>query len=558
MKLKRCIGLMLACCMGMSVAALAQPKLSNIYEIGRGEIFTKKYVFLQYLYNGWLVAVPATEGIDDYSWENLAGVIDFNERVLVPFKYRNIRLLENFNGDDAVMKHRLVTVSEGKLPRLYELSKDGLLPLADFEGFTFNYMPENNRFVFTSSGMINYIFNLKNGQAIPVGLGLRYALNKSLLCFRSNHKDGVADLQGRVVVPARYYRILPLGESFMWVEKGEKGDSIGIFDREAQVLLPPVFSQIERGRNRFFARTFHHGTPLTLSDEVISGVSDWTARWNKSKKRMYSLTQKQIQQLGLMGAFDLKGQLVIPFEYDYLEKGIGTEIIADKKGAKGIVSEKGQVMVPFQYQQIEAAFNRLYVVSNDGKYGLLGSKGKVILPCLYDSIFVLDADRALVLNEEKWFLWKRKTGEMTSTDWIKEYQFDYLKTSPYYSGDDEAEQADRNTCFILKRNNCYGIIDKELKTVIPPIHDEEPVYYWNKSFIFDIYRKPILYTRKGVRLKGLNPIDYANESSLFPNTLICMSDGKYGVVDMDGKTIIPFTYSQIDNIDGTRFVVKYF
>ena len=176
------------------------------------------------------------------------------------------------------------------------------------------------------------------------------------------------NLKGQVVLPADYYGIYRLSDSFIEIKKGERGDSIGALDKNANVVIPPIFSTVTKGYNRFFVRAFNHKTPLKLSDEVIKRVSNWSLKWNNSKEKMYSLNKKQIQQLGLVGAFDFKGNLVIPFDYDYLEKGIGSEIIASKNEQIGIITENGKEVMGFKYKKISAAFNNLYIANLNGKY----------------------------------------------------------------------------------------------------------------------------------------------------------------------------------------------
>ena len=530
----------------------------NIYEIGKGEILSKPYENITYLYDDLLTAVPFTEGVENYYTRNM-GVIDFNENVIVPFEYRYIALLKDYYLFDKQSTRKIVAVSTGTLPTLYQLTKTKFKQLAPFQGVNFYNIPINDDIVFTAENFLftNHIFNLNTKEHIAVKFELDSALNKNLLTFYSKRKKGIMNLKGQVVVPADYYGIYRLNDSFIEINKGKRRDSIGILDKNANVVIPPIFSEVTKGYNRFFVRAFNHKTPLKLSDEVIERVSNWSLKWNNSKEKMYSLNKKQIQQLGLVGAFDFKGNLVIPFDYDYLEKGIGSEIIASKNEQVGIITENGKEVMGFRYKKISAAFNNLYIANLNGKYGLFSSKGKQLLSCIYDDIFAISSNKALVLKQGKWLLFDSKTSKMTNTEFTRADKLGYMdrRSIPFpYFIDEKKPYTD--TYFLLIRNGKYGVIDHQLNVLIPPTHDKEPTFDIDKYFTFG-FKDTFLYTRKGVPMEGMEAIFYTYDSSKFPNTIICKKGEKYGVIDMDGKELIPFVYSFIQNIDEKKFIVTY-
>lgn len=157
----------------------------NIYEIRKGEILSKPYVNITYLYDDLLSAVPFTDGVENYDWSNLTGVIDFNENVIVPFKYRNIKLLKDYYLFDKQSTRKIVAVSTGTLPTLYQLTKTEFNQLVLFEGVNFYNIPINDDIVFTAENFLftNHIFNLSTKEHIAVKFELDSALNKNLLTF---------------------------------------------------------------------------------------------------------------------------------------------------------------------------------------------------------------------------------------------------------------------------------------------------------------------------------------------------------------------------------------
>ena len=191
---------------------------------------------------------------------------------------------------------------------------------------------------------------------------------------------------------------------------------------------------------------------------------------------------------------------------------------------------------------------------------MFSSKGKQLLSCIYDDIFAISSNKALVLKQGKWFLFDSKTSKITNTEFTGADKLGYMDrmSIPFPFFRDKKPYAD--TYFLLIRNGKYGVIDHQLNVLIPPTHDKKPTFYVDKHFTFgSIYsdEETFLYTRKGIPMEGMKAIFYTYDSSKFPNTIICKKGEKYGVIDMDGKELIPFVYSFIQNIDEKRFIVTY-
>lgn len=544
------IWLMLLLCHAIGPVC-AQPGRFNIYEISNGETLANDYHYIEYLYDDLLAAVPVVPGVDDYAWKNLTGVIDFQEKVIVPFRYRNIRRLRNHVLDDERIRRSVVAVSDGQLPMLYRLSKENFVQVSPNRAAEYRYLPDNDSIIFTTSDFgTNYIIDLNTPRITPTDLRLRSDINDHLLDFKANRKHGLADLGGNIVVPPEFYRFLPEKHGLIVMEKGEKGDSIGILDSRGETLLPPVFQQITVAENRLFVRAFNDGKKLKLPPEVIEKLSDWTAIFTngRTRKRIYSLNKSQIAQTGLVGAFDLEGNLVIPFEYDNLEKGISTEIIASRKGQSGIISDRGEIVKDFNYQTVQAAFNRFYTVKQNGRKGLLGSGGKEIFEPEYEDIFPLSPDRVL-LKQGRWMLWDTaRPDTLRQTILAPDATLDYLYTHPH-------NEKARTQYFRIEQNGRYGIVDQDLKTIVPPTHADPPTLVYGKRFAFGYGRSSASYTLKGIPMQGLDGIDYNEESDIYTDIIVCKKNEKYGAIDQDGREVIPFKYDMITNIDGKRFIV---
>lgn len=349
--------------------AMAQKNLFNIYEIGKGEILKKDYAYIEYLYDDLLSALPVVEGVENYNWTNYTGVIDFEENVILPFKYRNIRRLNvgKIINMDNHKKYQYVSVSSGKTSTIFNLKRDVFEEIPFSEGGFHYFSPYNEDIILVGEYLFgSAIINTAKKKSIQLKEinKITGVLNKNLLIYNKEKKEGIIDIEGNIILPAMFKDIRRIDE-FIRIEKG---DSIGVFNQDLEIVIPPIFNRIEKGKNRFFVTTFNDDKNLSIkSDAIKKYFSDWEAILNTKPNKLYGLSDKEIQQIGLTGAFDLQGNLIIPFEYDYMQKGIDTEIIASKNNDLGVISENGEVLIPFLYNNIEKSFDKFYVVTNTSK-----------------------------------------------------------------------------------------------------------------------------------------------------------------------------------------------
>ena len=113
--------------------------------------------------------------------------------------------MKDYYISDEQSTRKMVAVSTGTLPTLYQLTRTEFKQLAPFEGVNFYNIPINDDIVFTAETFLftNHIFNLSTKEHIAVKLELDSVLNKNLLTFRSKRKKGIINLKGQVVVPGR-------------------------------------------------------------------------------------------------------------------------------------------------------------------------------------------------------------------------------------------------------------------------------------------------------------------------------------------------------------------
>jgi WG containing repeat len=214
---------------------------------------------------------------------------------------------------------------------------------------------------------------------------------------------------------------------------------------------------------------------------------------------------------GKWGLIDPQNKTILPFQYSnvFFDEGLlGDEqnVIVVKNNKYGIVSRStGKVFIdciyekPFEFTDgIIPYLGNLSVVYRNNKAGLINEKGVEFVPCIFDGGKVpfkeMDNDYFATAKQNN------KTGVIdTIGHLVVPCMYDDVKTSETY------DQLD------IIRNKKHGIFSlTEGKEIVAPLYDE-PFYF-----------------------EG----DYA----------ILQQKKKYGAINKAGKVLVPFKYSNDDEV----------
>ncbi len=121
---------------------------------------------------------------------------------------------------------------------------------------------------------------------------------------------------------------------------------------------------------------------------------------------------------GLMGCFDLKGNLRIPFVYEDIIPWSETGLLAAKKGGKyGWINANGETVLPFDYGEVNPIISismcpmTLAFASRDGRWGAINQRGETIVPFQYDRMFATFSSRHFIGMDDKTSLVFDNTGQ---------------------------------------------------------------------------------------------------------------------------------------------------
>lgn len=230
-------------------------------------------------------------------------------------------------------------------PKLFPLIKDGLYGLQDESGRT------------VLAPQYDYI-------QISDDERLRY---------RHEGYWGLLDRQGNIIVShsRRFETLWPESYGFYSVSKN---DNEGIIDSNGQAITPLVWE--ECGNVCYTNEGFSHPLIIVM------------------RKEKY-------------GAINIKGKIIIPFQYSDLYS-IGDGLLAATLNEQsGVIDEKGNTVIPFEYDDtsIFHTDNGLIPAAKDGLHGCINRKNEVVIPFKYYAIFFCDNELlevALTPDKKQW------------------------------------------------------------------------------------------------------------------------------------------------------------
>ncbi len=165
-----------------------------------------------------------------------------------------------------------------------------------------------------------------------------------------------------------------------------------------------------------------------------------------------------------------------------------------KTGLYGFKNERGRLRVPCQYLDAKPYDGGYAPVQRETGWGLLDRNGQEIVPCIYDKTGMLTADLALVCKKGLYGIIRAETGEIGLP-----CQFNSIS---FFSDDFLAAERDQQ----------FTLIDHALR-----LNTDE--YF---DYIF--------------------PIGSQGLDGLF---IKVVRDGKYGLLDAEGRLVLPCLYDQI-------------
>ncbi|MCX6293882.1 MAG: WG repeat-containing protein [Sphingobacteriales bacterium] len=254
----------------------------------------------------------------------------------------------------------------------------------------------------------------------------------------------------------------------------------------------------------------------------------------KSTVLPYLTTEKKYKLYNLA-----KQSFVSNEVYDemYLQKN-GLIIISNHK-KYGVIDCSGNAIIPATYDCISSTFNA-FIVSLGDKYGVMDLKGTKVLPIAFDNILLFSTDSLYSVQ-----IRKNDTANYYNSNGLYDLSGNKIFDCNYTS-----IQKVNNTLFILYNSSGYFIATKQ-----GPISKKYSslTYLKDDLFVFESLKKQGVVNAEG---KIIIPATYKYIRKLDDNYLIIANaTDREGIVDYSGNVILTPNYYNIQKISSALLLL---
>ena len=303
---------------------------------------------------------------------------------------------------------------------------------------------------------------------------------------------------------------------------GLKDNKVNIFDRSGKRLLEETYDFINSLDKNIYI----------LSKDKKNFIYDFSKKeilpFDGSFENLVGYGERllTIKENEFYGVKDLKGNLVIPFEYKFLDSfSNGLIVGVDKNGSLVYLTKENKPLTDSDYQYIFKFDNNRGITIINDKYGMINEKGQVILENKYNKIFHI--------KENIYAIQEEKTLDLVDKDGKK------LTNEEYENIGEVSEKS-----IPVKKDGKYGVVNLEGKTIVPTIYEEIGKPQNNMTIVLD--SKELKY---GV-------INLKNEYVIKPNYLYIKQrnnnyfiygneNGEEGILYKDGAELLETKYQNI-------------
>ncbi|PSL47942.1 WG repeat protein [Chitinophaga niastensis] len=370
----------------------------------------------------------------------------------------------------------------------------------------------------------------------------------------------------------------------------------GFYNPLTKKLVPPQYTKLEAADYNYASKGYfavkHLGKNGVIDANgavVVPAIYDEVSSAYGNNRNYL-----EVKRNNKKGYFDLQERKeIVPTQYDYIEELNDTAKLLQTTNYHGAVtlyglrSAKGELIYPDKFNSITKVTPEVLLLSqplNAGKntYSVFNTITRQLYPLPYDTITPADQDALLIVSlQGKRQLYDAATGKVISGDYTK--QGLPVDISTFSGGMASFQQQDKfgfidpkgnvivpavydgvfsfdhGTALVMQKKDStdmyqYGFVDSTGKIIVPVKYDYMPNSnshdYCADSFL-------VLYKAKENQLdyymgyatnygQIIIPVEYdqvyQDDSG---NGFLVKKEGKYGVLDKAGNSIIPTIYDDI-------------
>lgn len=229
---------------------------------------------------------------------------------------------------------------------------------------------------------------------------------------KTNNYWGAINKSGKCVVPFRFSEMRDFVDGKAWAYSENVGEYGGwcLINGKGTILkslIPYVIDELEEfvdGKAIAYGYDEHHekhyGVVSQGGNLIVPFDYDYLI-----------LTENNLMIAGLehkYGVLTMEGSIKIPFDYDYIEEPIYQgKAIAKLRGKVGQIDISGNVVIPFEFDEIKYFDHGFSSAKKNGKYGIINEKGETVVPFEYIDTDVKSSHEFEVITKVVGFGWKK-------------------------------------------------------------------------------------------------------------------------------------------------------
>ena len=230
-----------------------------------------------------------------------------------------------------------------------------------------------------------------------------------------------------------------------------------------------------------------------------------------------------------------------PCPFDQIDyesiKSNGGHAIARKGTKYGVVDSNLKTTVAFNYDELKEK-NSIYECRNDRLWGVVTSDGKEKFPCMFTSLCLIKMNGKNILLTNI----NDKCGAV-------DFETASALVPNIYSFIRSVYITDEEQCFLVKKDNLYGVCSADGKVILETKYPKELEFIHIKGSK-NFYIKAITDKNAGlfdINGKEIVPFDKCNKFEFIENSFIkmCTPSGTQGVVGLDGTPVADIAYNNI-------------
>ncbi len=477
---------------------LAQKRLKGIYDAETHLFFyaDRNILVKPFVNNRAAFMIPGADPFNEKT--NKVGYIDTNGKVVIKPLYSNC---SNFRGDFALVqdtgRQMAVINRQGKI----------IIPFARHD-----------------------ISFCKNGLFITATYNSR--VNKGSMCI-------VNDRNKIVVPPGRYagYAMPPYPMNPYDIR--ESTDDVG----HLEFVWYQLWAMTVQFQNYIGMKKGDKWTVIDRTGkEVIPAKFDWIGVFSNGLAP-FSINKKH-------GVVDSTGNELIPPTYDNLELSGSKFVIAIQNKKWGVVSVTGKILVPFKYDVISQVADGAFTVSvgyPDGKWGVVNASGITIIPAENNGVVQFGTGYQVTKDNSRSALFDSTGVQKTA------YACPRAAAYPVWNMCDQGfivynerkrefvhyEEIDKQ---MYHDDDKWGLLDTVGEEVTKAQYDQFRNTENDKMIAVQQNKKWFFINNHGKKLTPDMFDDFAEADGYF---IIVKKDGLCGVINRNGKLVIPVKYDEI-------------